>query len=49
MAITAKNISVTFPGVKALDSANFGFCEGRIHETHGFGIMFVSTGYKVKY
>ena len=35
MAVTAKNISVTFPGVKALDRANFAFEDGRIHAVLG--------------
>lgn len=47
MAITAKNISVTFPGVKALDSANFGFCEGRIHAVLGANGSGKSTLVKV--
>lgn len=47
MAVTAKNISVTFPGVKALDRANFTFENGRIHAVLGANGSGKSTLVKV--
>jgi len=47
VAITVKNISVTFPGVKALDSASFAFQEGRIHAVLGANGSGKSTLVKV--
>lgn len=47
MAVTAKNISVTFPGVKALDNANFTFQDGRIHAVLGANGSGKSTLVKV--
>ena len=47
MAVTAKNISVTFPGVKALDHADFTFENGRIHAVLGANGSGKSTLVKV--
>lgn len=47
VAVTAKNISVTFPGVKALDRAGFTFEDGRIHAVLGANGSGKSTLVKV--
>lgn len=47
MAVIANNVSVTFPGIKALDNANFEFKDGRIHAVLGANGSGKSTLVKV--
>jgi len=47
VAVVVKNVSVTFPGVKALENASFTFQEGRIHAVLGANGSGKSTLVKV--